>query len=114
MFTHLYPLSLVLPITMLLTLPICSWDFLYTLVQKAHYKTGNVRKLEASVKVYGGLYEVYPAALNKLTTMILHPFPKIRNLVAEELWVIKKVGKGVNWATANKGDLMKLITEMGL
>jgi hypothetical protein len=91
-----------------------SWSFLFTLVQKAHYKTGNVRKLEASIKVYGGLYEVYPRALGKLTTMILHPFPKIRNLVAEELWVIKGVGKGVKWATAKREDMLKLTKEMGL
>jgi hypothetical protein len=83
-------------------------------VQKAHYKTGNVRKLEASIKVYGGLYEVYPPALGKLTTMILHPFPKIRNLVAEELWTIKGVGKGVNWATAKRADMVKLMIKMGI
>jgi hypothetical protein len=84
------------------------------MVQEAHYKTGNVRKLEASIKVYGGLYEVHPPALNKLITMIRHPFPKIRNLVADELWVIKGVGKGVNWATATRKDLARLMLEVGI
>jgi len=59
-----------------------NWRSLYLLVQKAHYKTGNVRKLEAAIKLYGGLLDVYPEALQKLTSMLLHPFPNIRNQVA--------------------------------
>lgn len=58
------------------------------MVQKSHYKTGNVRKLEAAVRMYGNLVQVYPEALEKLTTMILHPFPKIRNQVADTLFMV--------------------------
>ena len=57
-------------------------------MQKAHYKTGNVRKLEAAIRLYGGLIEVYPPAAEKLTSMLLHPFPKIRNQVADTLSVL--------------------------
>jgi hypothetical protein len=64
-----------------------SWKSLYINVQKAHYKTSNVRKLEAAIHLYGALSEVYPPAIEKLTTMILHPFPKIRMLVADTLYV---------------------------
>lgn len=88
------------------------WRSLYLLVQKAHYKTGNVRKLEAAVKIYGGLIEVYQEALQKLTTMLLHPFPKIRNEVADTLFAVKGLGKGVDWVKASKADLEQLKAEL--
>jgi tubulin-specific chaperone D len=91
---------------------ILRWRSLYLLVQKAHYKTGNVRKLEASIKVYSGLLQVYPETLNKLINMLLHPFPKIRNQVADVLFVAKRVGKGVNWTTAGREDLKRLKEEL--
>jgi tubulin-specific chaperone D len=89
------------------------WRSLYLLVQKAHYKTGNVRKLEAAIKVYGGLLQVYPEAFEKLTSMLLHPFPKIRNQVADMLFIARGVGKGVNWTKAGKEDLKRLKEELG-
>jgi hypothetical protein len=85
---------------------------LYILTQKAHYKTGNVRKLEAAIKLYGGLLGVYPEAVQKLSSMLLHPFPNIRNQVADTLWVDKGVGKGVNWVKAKKDDLKILLEEL--
>lgn len=89
-----------------------SWRDLYRLVQNAHYKTGNIRKLEASVRVYGGLVEVYPEALDKLTKMLLHPIPTLRNKVADTLFVVRGAGKGVDWTRAKKEDLGKLRAEM--
>lgn len=89
-----------------------SFKSLYFLTQKAHYKTSNVRKLEAAVHLYGGLLEVYPNALDKLTTMLLHPFPTIRNQVADTLWAVKGVGKGVDWGKANKSNLAKVKQQM--
>jgi len=89
------------------------WRSLYLLVQKAHYKTGNVRKLEAAIKVYGGLLQVYPEALEKLTSMLLHPFPKIRDQVADVLFVLRGVGKGVSWTRAGKEDLKRLKERLG-
>ena len=88
------------------------WRSLYLLVQKAHYKTGNIRKLEAAIKVYGGLLQVYPEVLEKLTGMLLHPFPKIRNQVADVMFVAKGVGKGVSWTKAGKEDLRRLKEEL--
>jgi tubulin-specific chaperone D len=73
-----------------------------------------VRKLEAAVKLYGGLMDVYPEAVEKLVGMILHPFPSIRNQVAETLFVTKGVGKGVNWVRARKEELARLRGELGL
>lgn len=88
-----------------LLLTVVSWRDLYRLVQNAHYKTGNIRKLDASVRVYGGLIEVYPEALDKLTKMLLHPIPTLRNTVADTLFTIKGIGKGVDWSRAKKEDL---------
>lgn len=88
------------------------WRSLYLLVQKAHYKTGNIRKLEAAVKIYGGLSEVYPEALQKLATMLLHPFPKIRNEVADTLFAEKGLGKGIDWVKASKADMERLKVEL--
>ncbi|KAI9821625.1 MAG: hypothetical protein M1827_002206 [Pycnora praestabilis] len=56
------------------------WRNLFTLVQKAHYKSGNVVKLEAAIKVYTGLADIpslHNDAVAKLTNMLLHPFPKV-------------------------------------
>jgi tubulin-specific chaperone D len=55
---------------------------------------------------------VYPEALEKLTSMLLHPFPKIRNQVSDVLFVAKGVGKGVNWTRAGKEDLRRLKEEL--
>jgi hypothetical protein len=71
-----------------------------------------VRKLEAAVKVYGGLLEVYPETIQKLTGMLLHPFPKVRDHVADVLFVKKGVGKGVDWTMASKADLNRLLEEL--
>lgn len=77
-------------------------------MQTAHYKTGNIRKLEASARVYGGLAEVYPEALDKLTKMLLHPIPTLRNKVADTLFMVNGAGKEVDWSRAKKEDLEKL------
>jgi hypothetical protein len=93
---------------------VTSWRELYRLVQNAHYKTGNTRKLEAAVRVYGGLVEVYPEAMDKLTKMLLHPIPTLRNKVADTLFTVRGVGKGVNWLRARKEDLRELQEELGI
>ncbi|KAI9742776.1 MAG: hypothetical protein M1818_003505 [Claussenomyces sp. TS43310] len=89
------------------------WRALYLLVQKAHYKTANVRKLEAAVKVYGGLLQVYPEAVEKLASMLLHPYPNVRNQVADMVFVTRGVGKGVDWTKAKKDDLKNLKMQLG-
>ncbi|KAI9852129.1 MAG: hypothetical protein M1838_001753 [Thelocarpon superellum] len=68
------------------------WRPLLALVQQAHYKSGSVGKLEAAVKVYTGFADiasVREAALTKLVSMLLHPFPKVRNAVAEALFTVE-------------------------
>lgn len=83
---------------------------LFILAQRAHYKTGNVRKLEAAVKIYGCLAVCqYAKATDKLTSLLLHPIPLIRNQAADTLFsVTGGLGKGVNWVTAKKADVETL------
>ncbi|KAH6673464.1 tubulin folding cofactor D C terminal-domain-containing protein [Halenospora varia] len=66
------------------------WSRLFFLVQKAHFKTGNVRKLEGAVRVYAGFLEI--PSINgevekKLRGMLRHNFPRVRKCVEEELFV---------------------------
>ncbi|KAK8128381.1 hypothetical protein PG984_009489 [Apiospora sp. TS-2023a] len=76
------------------------------LTQKAGYKTGNVRKIEACIKVYGGVaaadrqadndaisselrskrQEGITEARRRLGALLLHPWPHVRALVVDELW----------------------------
>ncbi|KAI9705641.1 MAG: hypothetical protein M1836_006397 [Candelina mexicana] len=66
------------------------WRTLFTTVQKAHFKSGNVQKLEAAVKIYAGLLvveEVRKNAAEKLLSMLLHRYSQVRNAVADALWV---------------------------
>ncbi|KAK7704824.1 hypothetical protein SLS64_008172 [Diaporthe eres] len=114
--------------------------------QKASYKTGNVRKLIACVKVYGGIAnmgndngpsglapmatgtleqkrrEAVAEARKRLGALMLHPWPRVRTSVVDELWNVlsgheaDKAGrlKGVDWGTAEKGVLKKFGSELGL
>lgn len=60
------------------------------------------------MKLYGGLLDVYPDASQKLTSMLLHKYPKVRNEAADTLYAKRDVGKGVNWMKANQADIVKL------
>lgn len=60
------------------------------------------------MKLYGGLLDVYPDAAQKLTSMLLHKYPKVRNEAADTLFVKTGVGKSVNWVKAKQADLVEL------
>lgn len=88
-------------------------------VQKAGYKSGNVRKLEACVKVYGGVagmgvgggggggaelapmatemlgqkrVEAIAEAGRRLGALMAHPWPRVRSSVVDELWGLASAG----------------------
>ncbi|PIG87156.1 tubulin-specific chaperone D [Aspergillus arachidicola] len=63
---------------------------LFVLVQKAHFKSSNIARLEAAIKVYAPLSRLEPLradVLKKMTSMLLHPFPRVRNAAAEYLFM---------------------------
>lgn len=91
--------------------------------QKAAYKTGNIRKLLAAIKVYGaiaGNIEVDPGALEsrkRLAALMGHPWPKVRTGVIDELWTISMGNRAlmaVDWGGADKTAIKQLVEELQL
>ncbi|KAH8173182.1 beta-tubulin cofactor d [Sarocladium implicatum] len=101
--------------------------------QKAGYKSGSVRKLEACVKVYGGIAasrqeDAAREARKRLGALLFHPWPKVRSTVVDELWgLLEVLGEnsqrsekraeqllGVDWGKASKAQLKELVENMGL
>jgi hypothetical protein len=59
---------------------LCSFRKVFTLVQRAHFKSSNIARLEAAIKVYAAFARLEPLradVLKKLTSMLLHPFPRV-------------------------------------
>ncbi|TDZ38910.1 Tubulin-specific chaperone D [Colletotrichum spinosum] len=102
-------------------------------VQKAGYKTGNVRKLEACIKVYGCVAgfdaDSVPAARRRdgiqearkrLGALMFHPWPRVRSQVVDELWTLFGEGGGaeplmsVDWSKADKSSLNNVVRQLGL
>ncbi|KAK7997016.1 hypothetical protein PG989_005056 [Apiospora arundinis] len=91
------------------------------LTQKAGYKTGNVRKIEACVKVYGGVAAAYQHA----GTVDAMPAELIA-LVIDELWGLSSLEEhasecsmaskllSVDWGRAEKALIKKVVGELGL
>jgi len=98
------------------------WKTLYFRVQKAHYQSANFRKIEACVKIYGGLMDagVVSEARGKLVGMLVHKFPGVRNAVLDELWVRLygesggEVLKSTDWTKAKKGDVERVREIIGI
>ncbi|RGP78574.1 hypothetical protein FLONG3_3299 [Fusarium longipes] len=98
--------------------------------QKAGYKTGNVRKLEACIKVYAGVASMVgqkgaetgaQEAKKRLGALLHHPWPKIRTMVVDGLWGVlgeqeeaaDKL-KGVDWGQAGKSQIKTAVEELRL
>ncbi|KAI9171066.1 Tubulin-specific chaperone D [Paramyrothecium foliicola] len=100
--------------------------------QKAGYKSGNVRKIVACIKVYGGVASVgvldhdqvpgaaVTEARRRLGALMLHPWPRVRSAVVDELWglVGDQVGlgdrlTGVDWAAADKTQIKAMVEGLG-
>ncbi|KAJ5782992.1 hypothetical protein N7457_004766 [Penicillium paradoxum] len=84
-----------------------SFRKLFTLVQKAHFKSTNIARLEAAVKVYASLARIdslRQGVLKKLTGLLLHPFPRVRSSAAEYLFVVtdSEITKYEDWSASPK------------
>lgn len=110
--------------------------------QKACYKTGNVRKIEACIKVYGAIAELgrhaSPAppagsgsdprkthdgireARARLGALMFHPWPRVKSMVVDELWGVlhddpaAQALKGVDWGRAEKAKVKTVVGALGL
>ncbi|KAK1829203.1 tubulin folding cofactor D C terminal-domain-containing protein [Podospora conica] len=100
-------------------------------VQRAGYKTGNVRKIEACVRVYGavavggGEEEGGREARKRLGALMFHPWPRVRSVVVDEVWgVVGLAGEGedeggklllgCDWGRAEKGVVKSAVEGLGL
>ncbi|KAJ0160456.1 Tubulin-specific chaperone D, partial [Colletotrichum tanaceti] len=112
-------------------------------VQKAGYKTGSVRKLEACIKVYGCVagfggegeaasLDSAPVELQakrragviearkRLGALMFHPWPRVRSLVVDELWKLfgddggADLLKSVDWSKAEKASINRVVNQLGL
>ncbi|KAL2024589.1 hypothetical protein VTK56DRAFT_7632 [Thermocarpiscus australiensis] len=109
-------------------------------VQKAGYKTGNIRKIEACIKVYGAIAELgrgdaVPAdngndfprkqegareARARLGALMFHPWPRVKSMVVDELWglyhndLAAQDLKGVDWGKAEKDRIRTAVGALGL
>ncbi|KAH7160863.1 tubulin folding cofactor D C terminal-domain-containing protein [Dactylonectria macrodidyma] len=110
----------------------CAVDFrnLCLQTQKAGYKTGNVRKLEACIKVYGGIASMgdqagaeagVQEARKRLGALFYHPWPRVRSMVVDALWGL--LGdqddaayclKGVDWGLAKKPQIKAAVEDLRL
>lgn len=92
---------------------------LFVAVQKIQYKSGNPAKLSAAVRAYAGIVlaaesagELRGKVLAKLVGMLLHPFPKLRELVAETLYVLGHcLGGEAVWG-AGKGETQESVDRL--
>ncbi|POR31903.1 Tubulin-specific chaperone D [Tolypocladium paradoxum] len=100
--------------------------------QKAGYKTGNIRKIMACVKVYGGVASMSSRggaeqaravreARRRLGALLFHPWPRVRSAVVDELWGLlgdcEGAGgrlMGVDWARADTGMIRGVVQELQL
>lgn len=105
-------------------------------VQRVCYKTGNIRKIEAGIKVYGAVavavadgaterQDGVKEARKRLAALLFHPWPRVRTMVVDELWGVvsweegggdEPAGKlkGVDWGRAEKGAIKNLVAELNL
>ena len=95
--------------------------------QKAGYKTGNVRKIEACIKVYGGVARGsdHPGAetgvqeaRKRLGALLFHPWSRVSSKVVDELWgLVGEEGeslKGIDWGQAGKPQIRAVVEELRL
>ncbi len=112
--------------------------------QKACYKTGNVRKIEACVRVYGAVAELGRDAADadaeagtdadtrkkmldgaaearaRLAALLYHPWPRVRSMVVDELWGVFHAEpaaqglRGVDWGRADKTRIKAVVGMLGL
>jgi hypothetical protein len=112
-------------------------------VQKACYKTGNVRKIEACIRVYGAIADLgrdappptTPAggsggidskqagireARTRLGALMFHPWPRVKSTVVDELWGLHhddpagEALKSVDWGRAEKAKITAVVAALGL
>ncbi|KAI5305824.1 Serine/threonine kinase [Ascosphaera pollenicola] len=89
---------------------------LFVAVQKSHLKSASIPRIEAAVKVYGALWRIDATrgrATKKLRGMLLHPYPRVRNVVADLIFMETGLSdlKNVDWVNA-PASLKTLVNDL--
>ncbi|KAJ5098458.1 hypothetical protein N7532_005459 [Penicillium argentinense] len=79
----------------------------FVLVQKSHFRSSNIARLEAAIKAYAALSRLEALrtdVLKKLSGLLLHPFPRVRLSAADRLFVVtnSETVKYENWSDQPK------------
>ncbi|KAJ5568528.1 hypothetical protein N7450_011014 [Penicillium hetheringtonii] len=79
----------------------------FVIVQNSHFRSSNIARIEAAVKVYAALSRLESLradALKKLTGLLLHPFPRVRSFAADYVFIVtnSKLVKYENWSAQPK------------
>ncbi|PFH55542.1 hypothetical protein XA68_18081 [Ophiocordyceps unilateralis] len=96
--------------------------------QRAGHRSGNVRKLVACIRLYGGVaaQEVGTEARRRLGSMLAHPWPTVRSAAVDEAWaLLTRDGEadgrdkaasllGVDWAEADAEKMRSVAEALGL
>ncbi|KAL4890210.1 tubulin folding cofactor D C terminal-domain-containing protein [Aspergillus ambiguus] len=88
---------------------------LFVLAQKAHFKTSNMARLEAAIRVYAPLSRLPPLqadVLKKMTAMLLHPFPRVRNL--EERIKVDNLKEALSEIFSEYGNIIEIVAKTNL
>ncbi|OJJ50938.1 hypothetical protein ASPZODRAFT_155944 [Penicilliopsis zonata CBS 506.65] len=92
-----------------------SFRKLFVLVQKAHFKSSNMPRLEAAVRMYAPLSRMGSLrgdVLKKLTSMLLHPFPRVRNL--DERIKIEELKDALTEIFSEYGTIVEIVAKTNL
>ncbi|KMU78807.1 hypothetical protein CISG_01847 [Coccidioides immitis RMSCC 3703] len=75
---------------------------LFLLVQKSHFKSSNIPRIEVAVKTYATLLRqecIQKDVMKKMMSLLLHSYPKIRSITAECLFmeINNEIFKKTDW-----------------
>ncbi|OJD22113.1 hypothetical protein ACJ73_06543 [Blastomyces percursus] len=87
--------------------PNINYRKLFALVQNFHFKSASMARIEAAIKIYALLWRmgvIKRDAMQKLTGMLMHPYPKIRTIAADCLYMESHVEemKVEDWSSPPK------------
>ncbi|OJI90146.1 hypothetical protein ASPTUDRAFT_52051 [Aspergillus tubingensis CBS 134.48] len=88
---------------------------LFVLVQRAHFKSSNIARLEAAVRAYAPLSRIeqlHTEVVKKMTALLLHPFPRVRNL--EERIKVDQLKEALEEIFSEYGTVLEIVAKTNL
>ncbi|RDK42832.1 hypothetical protein M752DRAFT_318973 [Aspergillus phoenicis ATCC 13157] len=88
---------------------------LFVLIQRAHFKSSNIARLEAAVRAYAPLSRIeqlHTEVIKKMTALLLHPFPRVRNL--EERIKVDQLKEALEEIFSEYGTVLEIVAKTNL